>query len=69
MPMFRTPSIGPLPSAPPPAPLLPDTTGAANSQVEAAKKAAGQFGFGGTILTGPSGTSAPATGDKKLYGQ
>lgn len=62
------PKLSALPSAPPPAPLLPDTMGNGNSIVSAAQKAAGQFGFDGTVLTSPTGTDTPSTAGKALFG-
>ena len=67
MPMSM-PKLGPLPAAPPPAPLLPDTLGSQNSQVQSAVKAAGMFGMDGTNLTGGN-AGTPNTGGKKLFGQ
>ena len=63
------PKVAAPPPAPPPAPLLPDTLGSQSNQATAAAKAAGAFGFDGTILTGPSGTAAPKTAAKTLFGQ
>ena len=64
-----TPKLPQLPAAPPPAPILPDSMSSTSSTVLAAQKAAGQFGFDGTILTGPGGAAPGNTAAKALFGQ
>lgn len=68
--LFRGPPKPPkLPNAPPPPPKLPDA-GVLQAGDEMRARAAAAGGMGSTILTSPSGVTAPAntSGLKSLLG-